>query len=283
MNDSPATDAEPDLRFRFGENWRRFLAVLDEDRVREARESLAEMLGLQDMRGLRFLDAGCGSGLFSLAARQLGAEVHSFDYDSQSVACTRTLRERFFPGDEQWRIEEGSVLDAGYLERIGQYDIVYSWGVLHHTGDMAKALANVLLPLKDGGLLYIALYNDQDLLSRFWKRVKRLYCSGTAGRWLVTASFVPVFATAGVLQGLFACGNPMAWFSRYRRERGMSPYHDWIDWLGGYPFEVAKPGDIVHRYREAGLTLIELRTTNGLGCNQFVFFKGKSGDTRQSR
>ena len=77
------------------------------------------MLGAGTLSGVSFLDIGSGSGLFSLAARRLGARVHSFDYDPQSVACTRELKRRFCAGDAHWTIEMGDVLDADYLESAG--------------------------------------------------------------------------------------------------------------------------------------------------------------------
>lgn len=137
-------------RFAFGANWTRFLGTLNEARIAKAEQSLREMLGMDRLDGLRFLDAGSGSGLFSLAARRLGAKVHSFDFDPQSVACAQELKLRYFPDDAQWQIEQGSVLDDGYLGQMGQFDIVYSWGVLHHTGAMWQALENVV-PLVAGG------------------------------------------------------------------------------------------------------------------------------------
>src|SRR3954471_7639318 len=121
-----------ELRFGFGQNWMRYLSSVDEKRIAQAEHSLVDWLG--DLHGLRFLDIGCGSGLFSLAARNLGAEVLSFDYDRQSVACAEELRRVYRPGDAGWRIEQGSVLDRAYLASLGAWDVVYSWGVLHHTG-----------------------------------------------------------------------------------------------------------------------------------------------------
>src|SRR5207302_10440486 len=127
-------------RFEFGKNWGRFLEVLDDERIGEAEESLKKMLEVEGLAGKSFLDIGSGSGLFSLAARRLGARVHSFDYDPQSVACAAELRRRYFPNDEDWVVEPGSALDEAYLNRLGTFDIVYSWGVLHHTGAMWQAL-----------------------------------------------------------------------------------------------------------------------------------------------
>ncbi|HLG94672.1 MAG TPA: 50S ribosomal protein L11 methyltransferase, partial [Bryobacteraceae bacterium] len=80
-------------RFGFGKNWRRFLDYLTDTRIEEAKKSLCAMIGTQDLNGSSFLDIGCGSGLFSLAAMQLGASrVYSFDFDPQSVACTHELK-----------------------------------------------------------------------------------------------------------------------------------------------------------------------------------------------
>jgi len=166
-------DVKSGRRFEFGKNWRRFLSTLNEERIQAAEASLKEMLGVDSLEGRRFIDVGSGSGLFSLAARRMGAEVFSFDYDPCSVACTKSLRDRYFADDPRWRVEEGSVLDAAYLEGLGRYDIVYSWGVLHHTGDMWRALEHVARLVAEGGLLFVALYNDQGARSRFWARVKR--------------------------------------------------------------------------------------------------------------
>lgn len=138
-------------RFAFGENWGRFLNALNDERIAKAENSLKTMLGLERLDGLNFLDVGSGSGLFSLAARRLGAHVVSFDYDPQSVACTQELRRRFFSDDVHWVIEQGSVLDSDYLTQLGQFDVVYSWGVLHHTGAMWQALENVVPLVRGGG------------------------------------------------------------------------------------------------------------------------------------
>ncbi len=258
-------------RFRFGANWAAFLRTLDEDRIHQAELSLKDMLAVENLQGRRFLDVGSGSGLFSLAARRLGAEVHSLDYDPESVACTRELKRRYFNDDGRWTVEEASVLDDSHLRSLGKFDVVYSWGVLHHTGQMQQALNNVLIPLADSGTLFIAIYNDQGVISRFWSAVKRCYCSGLIGRIAVSGVFIPYFTTLGILKGLSENKNPFAWFSGYRKQRGMSPYYDWIDWLGGYPFEVAKPESLLEFYKAHHFTLDRLITTNNFGCNQYVF------------
>ena len=261
------------LRFPFGRNWASFLDVLTEARIQDAERSLSEMLGTERLAGAAFLDAGSGSGLFSLAAMRLGARrVHSFDFDPDSVACARELRRRYFPEAKNWTVEQGSVLDADYLTRLGQWDIVYSWGVLHHTGHMWDALAQVVASVKRPGLLFISIYNDQGRMSTAWRFVKRLYNTGPLGRVGVLSVFVPYFAVRGFTVDLIRGRNPAARYREYRTTRGMSLMHDWKDWLGGYPFEVAKPEQIFEFCRSRGLTLEKLTTCGGkLGCNEFVF------------
>ena len=161
-------------RFEFGKNWSAFLAVLDEERIVKAEESLREMLEVEDLQGKTFLDIGSGSGLFSLAARRLGAKVHSFDYDSNSYNCTKELKRRFYADDDNWRVEQGSALDKTYVESLGGFDIVYSWGVLHHTGEMWKALENAAAPVADGGKLFVAIYNDTGSQASRWKWIRKL-------------------------------------------------------------------------------------------------------------
>jgi 2-polyprenyl-3-methyl-5-hydroxy-6-metoxy-1,4-benzoquinol methylase len=266
--DSFADEVRRGERFTFGSNWASFLSTLDETRIDQAVKSLREMLEITRLDGKTFLDIGSGSGLFSLAARRLGADVTSFDFDPQSVGCALELKRRYFPNDPGWRVERGSVLDRLFLESLPAADVVYSWGVLHHTGEMWRALEHVSDRVNPGGQLFIALYNDEGWKSRVWLAVKRLYCRGPIGQWLVKAAFVPQFAAVAVAKSILTRTNQ---FAAYKRRRGMSMYHDWIDWLGGYPFEVARPEEILAFYRQKGFVLENLRTTNRLGCNQFVF------------
>lgn len=270
-----SSEVSAHTRFRFGKNWRRFLSSLDDDRIHEAERSLVEMLGIPDLGGYSFLDVGSGSGLFSLAAMRLGArEVKSFDYDPDSVACTQGLKNRFQGDPSRWTVEQGSVLDGNFMEMLGQWDIVYSWGVLHHTGRMIQAFDQVSRRVAPGGLLFIAIYNDQGVASARWRRIKRLFVSGRAGRFAVCAAFIPMFLAVGLVKDTVRGRPPHRRFVDYRKARGMSLFRDWLDWLGGYPFEVARPEEILAFFRERGFELCRLKTCGGgHGCNEFVFLR----------
>ncbi len=269
-----ATEVAQGQRFEFGKNWSHFLNVLDDERIQVAEDSLKEKLEVRDLTGKSFLDLGSGSGLFSLAARRLGARVHSCDFDPQSVACTRELRRRYFPEDSDWKVEEGNALDREYIESLGQFDIVYSWGVLHHTGDMWRALDNAWRAVKPDGKLFISIYNDQGRKSRVWKRVKKTYNDLPPRMKLPFALAVMMPRAAVFAASRVAKGQPRqaieAW-TKYDQKRGMSRWHDLIDWVGGYPFEVARPEEIFYFYKERGFDLKKLKTCGGgLGCNEFV-------------
>jgi 2-polyprenyl-6-hydroxyphenyl methylase/3-demethylubiquinone-9 3-methyltransferase len=264
-------------RFEFGKNWQRFLSVLNEDRILEAEKSLKQMLEIGDLNGKSFLDIGSGSGLFSLGARRLGAKVRSFDYDPLSVACTVELKRRYFPNDANWTIEQGSVLDKAYLESLGQFDFVYSWGVLHHTSAMWQAIENVVPLVGKGGKLFISIYNDQGNVSRRWRALKKFYNRSSKSIKLMIILGVGVMSqTYAAVVRLSRGQDPLpfkAWADK-KKNRGMSVWYDLVDWVGGYPFEVAKPEEIFDFYRKRGFVLTKLNTCGGgLGCNEFVFVR----------
>ncbi len=277
--------------FPFGANWRRFLESVDETRITAAVDSLTRMLGAETLAGASFLDGGCGSGLFSLAAARLGARVRSFDVDPQSVMTTREIRRRFGPQHADWDIGSGSLLDEDFLAGLGEFDVVYSWGVVHHTGEMWRAIDLLRRRVAPGGLLWLAIYNDQGTTSRVWKRIKRGYIA--LPRWLRTLYVLLVggawaawrLATrlamtgAAILFRLLTLRNPMqpastmyGDFFRSSQSRGMHRWYDLVDWIGGWPFEVARPEEVFDFLRERGFELIRLKTCGGsLGCNEFVF------------
>ncbi len=261
-------------RFAFGKNWQQFLQIIDETRIGQAEESLARMLREPTLAGRTFLDIGSGSGLFSLAARRLGATVHSFDFDADSVACAAELRRRYFPGDAQWTVEQGSVLDERYLASLGTFDIVYSWGVLHHTGRMWDAIDAACRRVGPGGKLFIAIYNDLGTRTAAVARDQEgLQPAAASLRPAFTAAVMAPEEAKAIARALLR-GRPASYLRQWTgyNDRGMHRWRDMVDWVGGYPYEVATPEAIFEFCRERGFGLLNLRCGGvGLGCNEFVF------------
>lgn len=280
-------------RFEFGANWSRFLKTVDEARIAAAETSLQQFLSVERLDGRRFLDVGSGSGLFSLAAHRLGATVHSFDDDPQSVACTQEMQRRFGGDGPGWTIERGSALDAAYLAQLPRADIVYSWGVLHHTGAMWRGIDLVSQCVAPGGVFVLAIYNDQGRTTDDWRCVKQLY--QRLPRWIRPLLVVQVGAalvlhrawSLGLSMAVHLCTghNPLAVFRAAARRlrtpdpRGMSRWYDLVDWVGGWPFEVARPEEVIEFLQARGFTLERLKTCGGkMGCNEFLFRRdGTSG------
>jgi SAM-dependent methyltransferase len=264
-------------RFAFGENWSSFASNLEPERVDAARESLAEMLCLDSLTGLRFLDVGCGSGIFSLAAHQMGAaQVLSFDYDPESVRTAARVRDEAVGSAEAWRIERGDVLDSEWMGTLGSWDVVYAWGVLHHTGDLWAALAQACDRVAPGGRFFVAIYNDQGLATRIWSVIKRTYFRVPAPLrplYVVLASApIELRVLAGHLSRGDLQGYIRLWRHRDAGARGMDRWHDLVDWVGGHPFEAATPTEVFEFCAARGFELRTLRTVGGShGCNEFVF------------
>lgn len=253
-------------RFKFGANWQNFLSTVGDEQICETMASIQRMLGVETLEGKSFLDIGSGSGLFSLAARRLGAKVHSFDYDPQSVACTREMKRRYRQDDENWHIEEGSVLNSQYIDSLGQFDVVYSWGVLHHTGDMWTAIQHAMQCVKPSGQLFIALYNDEGIISKYWYAVKMVHNKFPPIQWPLRIIYAPYFIGLGWIV------NKLRYLSGKRTRRGMTLWYDMVDWLGGYPFEVVSPKNMNIYAEDSGFSLINHYYVGfGMGCNEFVY------------
>jgi 2-polyprenyl-6-hydroxyphenyl methylase/3-demethylubiquinone-9 3-methyltransferase len=289
----PATTSvtrETDPRFAFGANWWRFLSRLTESQIATAEESIQALFHRERLDGLTFFDVGCGSGLFSLAANRLGAKVLSIDFDPQSVACAEELRNRYGSG-AGWEIAQGSARDPDFMASHGTFDVIYSWGVLHHTGDMWTAIDITSKAVKPGGHFCLSIYNDQGAWSDRWKFVKKSYVAAPSFLkplivLAVAAGYecyaIPINTLRSITRVL-RLKNPLPpwqeWFrSRFgQKERGMTYWTDMVDWVGGWPFEVAKPEEIFRFLRDRGFILTEMTTVGGrLGCNQLVFRKSES-------
>ena len=251
-----------EVRFSFGENWASFSRSLTGQQLTEARESLRRLLGVKDLQGKSFLDIGCGSGLFAIAAAQLGAaRVVGIDIDPVSVRTSQENARRWLP-DVPLEFQQVSVLDEAAMEALGTFDVVYSWGVLHHTGNMRKALRVAAARVRPGGLFAIAIYN-RHWSSPVWKIIKRMYnlLPGWGQRGMVWG-FTPVIVLA---KAVATRQNP------FKMRRGMDFFHNVVDWLGGYPYEYASIEEMQAMLEALGLQIERVLPSHvPTGCNEFV-------------
>ena len=258
-------------RFSFGKNWRRFVrSSFSAQRLAVARSHLLDFLQLPDLRGRVFLDIGCGSGIHSLAALQSGAaRVISVDVDPDSIAAARILREwHGNPGN--WEILPGSILDPDFLVTLPGADIVYSWGVLHHTGELWRAISNSAGCLRPGALFYIAIY-DKTPETPYWVTVKERYNrSGWWGkrrmewRYVLGRYFWPPFPGRAA--------SSIKYILSYKAKRGMAFMTDVRDWLGGWPYEPATAAEI-DDYCRSRLGLTPLRVKTGEANIEYLFLR----------
>lgn len=247
--------------FDFGKNWQKFSNTVTDKDFEVAKQSLKGLFGKNGLQRKNFIDVGCGSGLFSIAAKQLGAKkTVGIDILPSSIQCSQDNATKYNVSDVDFHLK--SALDPS-INELGGFDIVYAWGSLHHTGNMWGAIENVSRLVKPGGLYILAIYN-KNFSSPFWKFIKwtHHYSPHIIKRFieiLYIAIIIPLKVL--VFRKKF-----------FRKKRGMKIYYDAVDWVGGYPFEYATKSEVVEFLNKREFKLIKYITTLGIsGTNQFVF------------
>lgn len=253
--------------FDFGTNWKEYSkAALNDRAFIEARNSLKNLLGERVFAEAEVLDVGCGSGIFSLAAAQLGAKsVIGLDINPNSIAASEANAQRWIEAKIYVRFVQADILSPEPIRSYGQFDILYAWGSLHHTGQMNQAIRNCAEFIRPGGYFALAIYN-RHLTSEAWKAIKRTYNKlPFLGKKVMVGIFYPIiWAAKWIVTGK----NPL------RMHRGMNFYHDVVDWVGGYPYEYATGDEMIKFVSGLGFKLVKFVPCQlPTGNNQFVFMK----------
>jgi SAM-dependent methyltransferase len=250
-----------EITFSFGENWRDFLSAADEEAIELAGADIEHWLGAESFESRTVLDIGCGSGLHSLAFHLKGAsQLVSFDYDPHSVSATRSLWERAGrPGS--WTVRRESILDDDFVATLGTFDVVYAWGVLHHTGNMWKAIENAFALTSEGGVCWLALYQKGPRYARDLALKERFNRAPAMVKKLMIWQFILRTMAYRASQGR----NPMRW--NERKARGMDTYHDIVDWLGGLPYEVATVDEVLAAGERHGFEPMTVLEASEGGCS----------------
>jgi len=258
--------------FAFGKNWASYAALIDEPQIEEAIRGMLKLLPAEEFKGRSFLDIGCGSGLHTLAAARLGASrIVAVDIDPDSVATTRSVLAA--KGVQTpCHVETMSAFDLDPV-RLGRFDIVYSWGVLHHTGSMWEAVGKAASMVAPNGVLAIALYR-KTRIDPLWKLEKRLYAHAPrAIQGLMRAGYLAAFRLAMLATG----GSFRKYVADYQSTRGMDFHHDVHDWLGGYPYEAVTAPEVEARLAQLGFKPERVFSRPiswgflGSGCDEFVY------------
>jgi 2-polyprenyl-3-methyl-5-hydroxy-6-metoxy-1,4-benzoquinol methylase len=262
--------------FSFGENWKNFSRGVSSEHIDKATENLVRLLGSENLQGQSFMDIGSGSGLHSLAALRLNASrIAAIDADQDSVEATRAMLVANARNADVL-VQKKSILEP-VAANAEKFDIVYSWGVLHHTGDMWKAIENSMAYVAPGGKFVIALYKKSPMCG-FWRVEKSIYSRlPNFLRFPVTSLYSALY-----LAGIAASGrNPIKYVKTYTNFRGMNFWHDAIDWLGGYPYESASPEEVERFFTNKGFKLQQQFNISppkasglfGVGCAEYIFVK----------
>lgn len=261
---------EASTHYEFGSNWKDYAKKIDEEAILQAEAGFLKLIPAEDIKGKTFLDIGSGSGLHSLAALRLGAKsVVAVDIDANSVETTRATLDQYWQG-QNFDVRLVSVL-APEARDLGSFDIVYSWGVLHHTGAMWEAIEKAANHVRPGGQFVLAIYRKTPLCWA-WKIEKRIFTNGSGFvRSLIRTPFIAAFKL-----GLRVTGrNPAQYIADYKGVRGMNFYNDIDDWLGGYPYESATEQEIVAFLAPLGFSLEQVYPASeqvglfGTGCSEF--------------
>jgi len=125
----------------------------------ELQDYMYKSFNFQDFRGKKVLEIGCGSGIDSVEFARNGAEVYAVDMTDKAIKHTKKLfKELNLKGE----ISKADATNLPFQNNF--FDLVYSYGVLHHIPVVEKALDEIHRVLKPKGKCFVMLYHKDSLL-----------------------------------------------------------------------------------------------------------------------
>jgi ubiquinone/menaquinone biosynthesis C-methylase UbiE len=213
----------------------------------------------EEVQGKSILDAGCGTGIFSIIFANKGADqVTGIDISEGSLHTAQSLKEKF--GLKNAEFEKQDMLALPFPDR--SFDIVWAWGTVHHTTDPFKAIDELIRVLKPSGSILLAIYK-RTRLTFIHEIIRKILVRTPRKTWKVLAKILAIFL------------SPVIFLLKKREKsrKGEKLEELIIDWYFVPIRHYYKPGEIKNYLEERGFSVEKFLPASGRfdSTSNFIF------------